>query len=104
MSPSLGSQRPVVALKRSDGDFPVRQERSQGVRESLGLVQAMRAARNAEKMHHEQLQSAQLALQVVLTEQSQLVCIANPTQLTVVSVIIDDDADESSVAGELTQQ
>ena len=61
----LGSQRPVVAQKRSELDTASQIERGQGVRESLSLVQAMRAARNAEKEQQEQYQTAQRALQVV---------------------------------------
>lgn len=61
----LGSQRTVVAQKRNETDSPTQIERGQGVRESLSLVQAMRAARNAEKEQQEQFQAAQRALQVV---------------------------------------
>ena len=61
----LGSQRTVVAQKRNETDSPTQTERGQGVRESLSLVQAMRAARNAEKEQQEQFQAAQRALQVV---------------------------------------
>jgi len=61
----LGSQQPVLAQKRSELDSPSQLERGLGVRESLSLVQAMRAARNAEKEQQEQYQAAQRALQVV---------------------------------------
>jgi hypothetical protein len=53
------------ARKKSTVEIAQIPVRGQGVRESLSLVQAMRAARNAEKEQQEQFQAAQRALQVV---------------------------------------
>lgn len=47
------NQRPVSAQKRVELHPP---EHLQGVKDSLGLLQAMRAATKAQKMHHESLQ------------------------------------------------
>jgi len=53
---------------RGEFDSNAQEKQVQGVRDSLGLVQAMRAAKTAEKMCLERFQTAQKALQVCASE------------------------------------
>jgi len=59
---TAGAHAPPAVVPKVAADVAGAQ--AQGVRESLSLVQAMRAARNAEKSHHERFLAAQKALQV----------------------------------------
>ena len=67
-SDSLQTQRPFMVQIRGEFDSNAQEKQVQGVRDSLGLVQAMRAAKTAEKMCLERFQSAQKALQVCALE------------------------------------
>lgn len=59
---AAGVQAPPAVVPKVAADAAGAQ--AQGVRESLSLVQAMRAARNAEKAHHQRFLAAQKTLQV----------------------------------------
>jgi hypothetical protein len=67
-SDSLQTQRPGMVQIRGEFDSNAQEKQVQGVRDSLGLVQAMRAAKTAEKMCLERFQTAQKALQVCALE------------------------------------
>ena len=67
-SDSLQTQRPGMMQIRGEFDSNAQEKQVQGVRDSLGLVQAMRAAKTAEKMCLERFQTAQKALQVCALE------------------------------------
>jgi hypothetical protein len=59
-----GNQRPVSVQKRRESDSPNPGAPIHGVRQSLGLVQAMRASKNAERVLLEKLQTLQQNIQV----------------------------------------
>lgn len=60
----MKTHRPAIMQKRGDVTSPTTDQLVQGVRASLSLVQAMRAAKNAEKVNLERFMLAQQTLQV----------------------------------------